>query len=214
MTRCCSKGECESFIDTHKKRYFLRSPFSLSLSFFLILLSTHLGQVNIHTYPNFIEYCLEIFFNALCILLHSLAKHEILFDYHVRFIKSCPYISPQLLRWGTKNEILLIQEFFILSVYMDSHSRAALNNVATLNEVDMVSIFELSKRFIQHFWLFYHSVCEGSKLFSLFLASSSFFWTSWKSFEALQFLYCTFKTHSLSFFKKYYIGSLLYLKID
>ena len=46
---------------------------------------------------------------------------------------------------------LLIQEFFILSVYMDSHSRAALNNVATLNEVDNVSIFEVSKRFIQHF---------------------------------------------------------------
>ena len=96
-------------------------------------------------------------------------------------------ISPQLFRCGTKNDILLIyKNFFILSVYMDSHSRAALNNVATLNEVDMVSIFEVSKRFIQHFWLFYHSVCEAvreanffhffGKLF-LFLDFLEVFWS-------------------------------------
>ena len=91
-------------------------------------------------------------------------------------------ISPQLFRCGTKNDILLIyKNFFILSVYMDSHSRAALNNVATLNEVDMVSIFEVSKRFIQHFWLFYHSVCEAVREANFF----HFFWQALPFFGLL-----------------------------
>ena len=49
------------------------------------------------------------------------------------------------------------------------------------NEVDMVSIFELSKRFIQHFWLFYHSVCEAVREANFF----HFFWQALPFFGLL-----------------------------